>query len=110
MGQNSKFTSIADWQSRESSLNKANITFVSPNEDLIDLIWVNNRPEKPNSELIIHEPQFTGKNFADKLKQVQEKLKANNADVFVVTALDEVACIYFCIISLIKKLKTIFRL
>jgi hypothetical protein len=60
VAQNSKFTSIAGWQTREQILSKYNIQLKSPDQDLIDLIWTNDRPSKPNSEIEIHDVKYSG--------------------------------------------------
>ena len=63
VGQNSKFTSISAWKSREDSLKEAGIQLISPDKDLIDAIWENDRPSKPNSNLEIHDIKYSGKSF-----------------------------------------------
>jgi Xaa-Pro aminopeptidase len=67
------------------------LTAVKPN--LIDLVW-DDQPEQPNEEINPLDVQFTGKLVDEKLKEVREKMAAQNAKVLVVTALDEVACKY----------------
>lgn len=76
-------------------MNINNISLLSPSEDLIDLIWPENeRPSKPNSEIKIHHNDFSGKIWQQKVQDVRLDLNKSEADLFVVTALDEVAWLF----------------
>lgn len=76
-------------------MKKSGISLHNPDEDLIDLIWpADERPAKPNTEIKIHDFKFSGKSWQNKVKDVQKKLEENEADLFVVTALDEVAWLF----------------
>ena len=101
--QNSKFTSIASWNSRLTAFKdtKIQLTDVLPDEsargksDLVDIVWPEDeRPSKPADALIIHEKVYAGKSIKEKLALVMERMKSVKADVFVVTALDEVAWLF----------------
>lgn len=51
-----------DWQIREKNLKASDIVFKSPDQDLIDLIWpADERPQKPNSQIKIHDVKYAGK-------------------------------------------------
>jgi len=64
-----------------------------PTQDLIDKFWpADERAKVPNSEVYIHELKYAGLSFQDKIKLVQAKIMEANADFYVVTALDEIAC------------------
>lgn len=92
VGQFSRFTSINGWQSRESALKENGVSFKSPDIELIDIVWPSTeRDPKPNSKIQIHDIKYAGLTWQDKIKMVAQKIKDNGADVFVVTALDEVA-------------------
>jgi hypothetical protein len=40
------------------------LLFVSPNQDLIDAVWPQDeRPPKPNSNIMIHDIKYTGINL-----------------------------------------------
>ena len=69
------------------------IDFIDLQQDLIDLIWLDDRPPKPNTKIEIHDIKYAGLTWQQKMDKVLEKLKSVRADIFVVTALDEVACI-----------------
>lgn len=58
--------------------------------DLVDLIWENRPPmsAEPVWELDI---KYSGKSREEKLSDVREKMRTENADVLLLTALDEIA-------------------
>ena len=59
-------------------------------EDLVDLIWENRPPisTEPVWEL---DTNYSGKSREEKLSDVREKMRAERADVLLLTALDEIA-------------------
>ena len=62
VGQFSRFTSINGWQSRESLLKENGISFKSPDTELIDVVWPENeRPQKSNSKIQIHDIKYAGR-------------------------------------------------
>lgn len=60
-------------------------------QNLIDLVW-DDQPGPTSNPIITLDVKFSGKLVGDKLDEIQEKMKANDAKVLVVTALDEIAC------------------
>ncbi|CAD7091432.1 unnamed protein product [Hermetia illucens] len=58
--------------------------------DLVDEIW-DERPPVTSNEIYPIAIQFTGQNSSYKINQVLVKLKENNAESTIITALDEVA-------------------
>lgn len=59
-------------------------------EDLINLIW-KNRPEKPSTEVILHDVKYTGKSREEKLQEVAKEMKSMGADHYVISGLDDIA-------------------
>ena len=59
-------------------------------EDLVDLIWENRPPisAEPVWELDV---RYAGKSREEKLSDVREKMRAEEADALILTALDEIA-------------------
>ncbi len=52
---------LDDWEDREESLEDEGLLFVSPDQDLIDAVWPQDeRPPKPNSDLMIHDVKYAG--------------------------------------------------
>jgi Xaa-Pro aminopeptidase len=63
--------------------------------DLIDMIWpADERPQKPKTDIYIHEIKYAGRTWQEKVQLVQTRIKNEGADLYVVTALDEIACLY----------------
>lgn len=60
------------------------------NEDLIDKIW-ENRPEKPQTEVILHDVKYAGKSREEKLSEVVKRMKNLGADYYVISGLDDIA-------------------
>lgn len=58
--------------------------------DPIDSIW-ENRPPLPQDKIFIHDIKYAGKSAADKLKQINDSLRAKKVDAMLVSALDEIA-------------------
>ena len=59
-------------------------------EDLIDLVW-QNRPQKPCTEVIVHDVKYAGKSREEKLSQVVKEMKAAGAAYYVISSLDDIA-------------------
>ncbi|WP_068598416.1 aminopeptidase P family protein [Vaginella massiliensis] len=61
--------------------------------NLIGAIW-NDRPGLPQNPVMLFDTEFTGKTVAEKLASVRNKMSEQNADVLVISALDELAWLY----------------
>lgn len=61
--------------------------------DLIGAIW-NDRPGLPQNPVMLFDTEFAGKTVAEKLASVRNKMSEQNADVLVISALDELAWLY----------------
>lgn len=68
------------------------LKFLSRN--LIDLVWGNQRPAKPNSEVRVQGIEYAGRSTEDKLKDIRQKLQEQQAEALVVSALDEIMWLY----------------
>jgi Xaa-Pro aminopeptidase len=60
------------------------------NEDLIDKVW-KDRPEKPATEVIVHDVKYTGKSREEKLAEVVREMSVLGADYYVISGLDDIA-------------------
>lgn len=63
---------------------------IFPDIDLVGDIW-NDRPEISSEKIWILEEQYAGKNTIEKISLIREQMERENADVLLLTALDEVA-------------------
>lgn len=59
-------------------------------EDLIDKIW-KDRPEKPCTEVILHDVKYAGQSREEKLAEVSKEMKALGANHYVISGLDDIA-------------------
>lgn len=53
-------------------------------------IWTD-RPPMPEAPAFIHEMKYAGKSCPDKLAAIHQEMKKSEADVLLVSALDEIA-------------------
>ena len=83
-----KVISVDYFRGLQKALESKEFSF-EVNEDLIDKVW-QSRPEKPSSEVIIHEVKYTGKSREEKLEQVAKEMKAMGADHYVISGLDDI--------------------
>ncbi|MGN0674799.1 MAG: aminopeptidase P family protein [Oscillospiraceae bacterium] len=61
--------------------------------DLADKIW-ENRPKLVHTEIYLLEEKYSGKSAAEKLGEVRKKLAEENADVHIITALDDISWLF----------------
>jgi Xaa-Pro aminopeptidase len=78
-------------QLRKTFQGKA-ITFTAQH-DLVGDIW-QDRPEIPEDPIFLHDEKFAGESRRSKISRVREKLKAHQADVHLLTALDDIAWMF----------------
>lgn len=84
-----KVISVEYFRNLKKALESKSFSF-ELNEDLIDKIW-ENRPERPCTEVILHDVKYTGRSREEKLSQVVEEMKAVGADYYVISGLDDIA-------------------
>lgn len=60
------------------------------NEDLIDKIW-QDRPERPCSQVILHDVKYAGASREEKLAKVTAEMKNMGANYYVISGLDDIA-------------------
>ena len=62
-------------------------------EDLLENIWLD-RPAIPQTPAIEHELTYCGKSRIEKFMEIRVKLKDDNVDALIVSALDEIAWLF----------------
>lgn len=60
--------------------------------NLVDLIWGDDRPPFRAAEIYPHDFEFTGQAAIDKIISLREEIKTHNADIIVITVLEQIAC------------------
>lgn len=58
--------------------------------DPVDGVW-NDRPELPDSPIIIHDVEYAGRSAQEKLDDLRHFMESHKADAMLVSALDEIA-------------------
>lgn len=58
----------------------------------IKKVWIEGREPKGETKITIHDVKDAGKSWDQKINEVIARMQAIKADIFVVSALDEVAC------------------
>lgn len=61
--------------------------------DLADKVWAD-RPALEHTEIFLLDEKYSGKSGADKLAEVREKLEEEQADVHIITALDDISWLF----------------
>lgn len=84
-------------------------------DNLVDKVWGQARPEPPSKPLRVHELRYAGVDVATKLANLRKELSSAGATAMVVTMLDEVAWLLNMVSTLVgvlnfvKKLKIVCR-
>ncbi|KAL7271841.1 hypothetical protein RUND412_005381 [Rhizina undulata] len=63
-------------------------------KNLIDEVWGENRPERPNNPVFRLDEKYAGKSFSEKIDAVRKELDKKKSPGFVVSMLDEIAWLY----------------
>ena len=83
----------------EHAFAKKQQKLVQTSKNLVDEVWKNQPPPEINP-VIIHPLEFSGRSIKDKLNDLRENLKQEQARGIIITALDEVSLsklyIFFC--------------
>lgn len=87
-------TSLVWWENFQTIFKEMSIKFIPVYEDLIDLIWTKNRAPLPNSQIYIQPLQFAGETWQTKINRTIQKMAERDADVLVLTNLDEIAWLF----------------
>ena len=61
--------------------------------DLVDRIW-NDRPVLKHTDIYILDEKYSGKSSAEKISDVRRKLDEENADVHIITSLDNISWLF----------------
>ena len=91
VGVNSQMFSLNGYATMKTELKMNELDLVSI--DLPALVWID-RPEIPLNPFFIYDIQFSGKSTVDKLELVRAEMKKAYADVFVISALDDIAWLF----------------
>jgi len=91
VGVNSQMFSLNGYGTMKTELKMNELDLVSI--DLPALVW-NDRPAIPLKPFFVYDIQFAGISTVDKLELVRTEMKKAYADVFVISALDDIAWLF----------------
>jgi len=91
VGINAQIISCNAYSSMKEELKMNNIELVSV--DLISKIWTD-RPSLPIDPFYEYDIKFAGKSATNKINSVRQQMKQINAEVFLLSALDEIAWLF----------------
>ncbi|KAI9677473.1 MAG: hypothetical protein M1817_006427 [Caeruleum heppii] len=70
---------------------KGGSNLVGVTQNLVDVVWSDARPARPNEPVKVLGTEFTGKKFEEKIDDLRKELEKKKSAGFVVCMLDEVA-------------------
>ena len=62
--------------------------------NLVDEVWGNKKPSRPNQPVKVLGMEYTGKTYQDKIEELRKELDKKKAAGFVVSMLDEIAWLF----------------
>lgn len=63
-------------------------------ENLVDLVWGNDRPARPSQPVLIQPDELAGETVKNKLTKLRQELEKKHSQGFVVSMLDEIAWLF----------------
>ena len=85
---------VVDAESLKKSLEPRKSEIVSIVKNLVDIVWSQERPERPKSKIFPLEIKYSGESSQDKIRRLREELTGKEVKAMVVTMLDEVAWLF----------------
>ncbi|BDD59494.1 hypothetical protein MAP00_004700 [Monascus purpureus] len=76
------------------TLRKNGSSLVGVQDNLVDLVWGKDRPERPNEPVKVHPDKFAGKSFQEKISDLRKELETKKKAGFVIPLLDEIAWLF----------------
>jgi len=93
LGYDPSLHTIKEIERLTESLGKAGIRLEPQANNPIDLLW-QDRPAPSSSPVVPHGLEFSGRSAAEKIAEVQERLRRDRADAVLLTLLDSVAWLF----------------
>ena len=91
VGLNAQMFSYNAFTHLKNELNKKGISLIAV--DLIGKIW-KDRPALPSQPFYVYDIRYAGETASNKLASLRAQMKKNQADIFVLSALDEIAWLF----------------
>jgi Xaa-Pro aminopeptidase len=84
----------ADAESLNKQLSAKESSFVSIPNNLVDIVWGEERPSRPSNKVFHLDEKYSGQSHLDKVAKIREELEKKKQKAIVVTMLDEVAWLF----------------
>ena len=93
IGYDPNVVSISTEETWKNSLEKTGVKLAPINDNLIDIVWGEDKPPAPCDPFIFLNIEFTGKSAKEKIEELRYdmKNKAGGAEISLITALDDIA-------------------
>lgn len=91
VGVNAEMFSVNGYASMKKELALSGIELVSV--DLLKKVWTD-RPELPKNPFFVFDKKYSGKSVGEKLAELRTEMKKLHSDVFVMSALDDIAWLF----------------
>ena len=65
-------------------MKKNGSSLVGVKDNLVDLVWGEDRPSRPSEPVKVHPDKFAGKSFQEKIEGVRQELKTKQKAGFVI--------------------------
>lgn len=88
---NAEMFSVNNYADMKAQFALGDIELVSL--DLLKTVWTN-RPELPKNQIFAFDKKYAGKSVGEKLNELRAEMKKLYADVFVMSALDDIAWLF----------------
>lgn len=88
---NAEMFSVNAFAGMKTQLEMSGIELISI--DLLKEVWTD-RPELPKNPFFVFDEKYTGKSVGEKLEELRNEMKKLHADVFVMSALDDIAWLF----------------
>ena len=91
IGADPDLLSFSVWTELEEFLSESGKKIVAIDDNLVDLVWGQEKPIETLNKIVPHEIQYTGRTAGDKIKTVYEEMDKKKVDFLIITKLDEIA-------------------
>jgi Xaa-Pro aminopeptidase len=78
----------------KKSLQPRNSELVSLEQNLVDVVWAQEKPARPKSKVFPLDTKYSGESSQDKISRLREELTKKKVKAMVVNMLDEVAWLF----------------
>jgi len=85
---------LVDADTLNKSLQPRNSELVSLDQNLVDIVWAQEKPARPKSKVFSLDTKYSGESSEGKIRRLREELTKKKVKAMVVNMLDEVAWLF----------------